>query len=110
MEFWETKTNKPDIVIKLGEATFIINTKWKIIDNAEPSDADLKQMYAYNQYWDSNLSILLFPQSNNNKDKSGKFHIGKNGEHFCKLGFIQILENDQLDFNIGEKILGKLEG
>ncbi len=109
MEFWETKTNKPDIVIKIGEATFIINTKWKIIDNAEPSDADLKQMYAYNQYWDSNLSILLYLQSNNNNDKSGKFHIGKNDEHFCKLGFIQILENDQLDFKIGEKILRKLE-
>lgn len=108
-DFWETKTIRPDIVIKKGEATFIIDTKWKIIDNAEPSDADLKQMYAYNQYWNSNLSILLFPQSNNNRDKSGKFHIGKNGEHFCKLGFIQILENNQLDFKIGEKILSKLE-
>jgi 5-methylcytosine-specific restriction enzyme subunit McrC len=83
MHFWETKTIRPDIIIKKGKATYIIDTKWKIIDNAEPSDADLKQMFAYNQYWDSNLSMLLFPQSNNNKDKSGKFHIGKNGEHFC---------------------------
>ncbi len=59
-------------------------------------------MYTYNQYLNSNLSILLFPQSNKNIDKSGKFHIGKNGEHFCKLGFIQILkdgfDNKILDF------------
>ena len=56
-KFWESRTVRPDLVIThtTGELkqTYIIDTKWKILDaaNPKPSDDDLKQMYAYNLYW-----------------------------------------------------------
>lgn len=57
-KFWEEKIIKPDIVItkteminnEKVESHFIIDTKWKIKEYAEPED-DLKQMYVYNMYW-----------------------------------------------------------
>ena len=43
--FWENKKIRPDIVITKGKEKFVIDTKWKIINNDSPSDDDLKQMF-----------------------------------------------------------------
>ncbi|MDI1233830.1 MAG: restriction endonuclease [bacterium] len=110
--FWESKTIRPDIVLKHFESnkSFIIDTKWKVINNDEPSDDDLKQMYAYNQYWEADRSILLYPQIGTFNENFGKFHVGSVNGHHCKLGFINVLdENGSLDLNIGSVILEKLE-
>lgn len=111
-KFWETKTIRPDIVLSHIEKslTYIIDTKWKVINNTEPSDADLKQMYAYNQYWKAKKSLLLYPQTANTQDNKGTYPIGIGGEHYCKLGFINVLDGKVLDQTIGEKIMKKLEG
>ncbi len=109
-QFWETKVIKPDIVIeKLAEGevveTYVIDTKWKIIDPKKPGDNDLKQMYAYNMYWDAAKSMLLYPTSENLSTDFGKFHKGRSEENQCKLGFIKIMENNTLNTCIGEDIL-----
>lgn len=60
------KTIRPDIVVKKsGKVVWVIDTKWKCPINDTPSDADLKQMYAYHQYWDSDKTVLLYPTSAN---------------------------------------------
>ena len=46
--FWENKRIRPDIVIKTQDESFVIDTKWKIIEFNNPSDDDLKQMFVYN--------------------------------------------------------------
>lgn len=114
-KFWEHKTIRPDIVITKKyedgtEETFVIDTKWKVIDAKHPSDDDLKQMFAYNLYWNAQKSMLLYPKVYDQQEKFGVFHQGNSFGHHCKLGFIQILnEKGLLDKNIGEVILGKLE-
>lgn len=95
LKFWETKRIRPDIVYEKeidGEKqTFVIDTKWKLIDSNKPGDNDLKQMYAYNMYWDSVKSILLYPKSNQEKTNFGKFHQGRGEiDNLCKLGFIKV--------------------
>ena len=95
MSFWENKKIRPDIVYQKeinGEnQTFVIDTKWKLIDSNKPGDNDLKQMYAYNMYWDSVKSILLYPKSNQEKTNFGKFHQGRDKiDNLCKLGFIKV--------------------
>lgn len=112
--FWESKTIRPDIVIKrrIGEVleTFIVDTKWKIIDYRNPSDDDLKQMYAYNLYWDSGKSMLLYPKVQDYPESFGTFHKGRANGNTCKLGFVDVLDNTgRLDLNIGEAILDKLK-
>ena len=52
---------KPDIVVTLGDRTFVIDTKWKILNNDRPSDDDLRQMYAYTKYWASVHTFLCYP-------------------------------------------------
>jgi len=110
--FWETKLVRPDIVLKrLGSnETYIIDAKWKIIEHSKPADADLKQMYVYNMYWDAAKSMLLYPSNNLVEEEFGSYHKGRQGKNQCKVGFLNIIDKDgNLDRQVGEKILQKLE-
>lgn len=62
---------RPDIVITHGEQTYVVDTKWKLLNNNRPSDDDLQQMYAYTKYFQSWHTILCYPGSNGKC--SGKF-------------------------------------
>lgn len=101
--FWEHKTIRPDIVIKKIEnnKTFIIDTKWKIVDSGNPSDEDLKQMFVYNLHWKAEKSILLYPKVHLDDSNFGNFHhkpihkgIETEFENSCKASFISILQDD----------------
>lgn len=106
--FWKNISIRPDIVLEreLGETkeSFIIDTKWKNIDNSEPSTNDLRQMYVYNEYWDSKKAMLLYPSNEPSVDIV-EFTPFTNDKHFCSLGKISIFNNNKLDDNIGLKIL-----
>jgi len=109
-KFWENKRIKPDIVLTKtnvdgNKETFVIDTKWKIIDPRKPSDDDLKQMFAYNMYWAASKSMLLYPSSNSIITDYGSFHKGKEGENLCKLGFIKVMKGNSLNPNLGLEIL-----
>lgn len=112
-KFWESKTIRPDLVVIKNEGsnseTFVIDTKWKVIDYRNPSDDDLKQMYAYNLYWDAGKSMLLYPKVSDFPESFGSFHKGRDNVNSCKLGFVNILDSEgKLDLNIGIEILKKL--
>jgi 5-methylcytosine-specific restriction enzyme subunit McrC len=114
--FWNGITIRPDIVIEKNQGekkeTFVIDTKWKKIDNAKPSTNDLRQMYVYNDYWNAQKAILLYPST---KTGFGKFIPfdkieGKEKHHECKLSKTTIFnENNVLDEGIGQRILIDLE-
>ncbi len=92
-QFWENKVIKPDIVIRRGDETFIIDTKWKVLDQSKPSDNDLKQMFAYNIYWECANSVLIYPRTTKSpKDTNGKYHKGMVSDHGCTLAFLNILD------------------
>jgi len=113
-KFWENKIIKPDIVITKCETInndvirkeYIIDTKWKIINPTEPGDNDLKQMYAYNMYWNAEKSMLLYPSSKVLITDFGKFHKGKQTDNLCKLGFVNVIDNNgNLDLKIGKVVM-----
>ena len=112
--FWEQKTIRPDIVVEHKNngltQTYIIDTKWKIIDINDPSDNDLKQMFAYNMYWQSGKSMLLYPKTINQQDLAGCFAElqERTGQNQCRLGFVDVVKDGKLNNNIGEDILRKL--
>ena len=110
-QFWETKRIKPDIVIKYKEETFIIDTKWKIVSSYKPSDDDLKQMFAYNLFWNAEKSMLLYPKINQEDSTFGNYHHIPNEKESnqCKLGFINIISENGLrkSNEIAEEIFDK---
>lgn len=115
-KFWQNKVIKPDIVVTKNEefcgeiivSNFIIDTKWKIKDKAEPDDDDLKQMYVYNMYWKCDKSMLLYPTTKDIKSDFGKFHKGRDSDNLCKLGFVRVMKDGALDTSIGNHILDLL--
>lgn len=91
----KSKTIQPDIILKAGDSTYIIDTKWKIIDNSLPADNDLRQMFAYNLYWESKRGSLLYPSSANSTGE-GQFHHFENqtGYHsHCIVQTISVIDN-----------------
>lgn len=110
--FWgKSQKIKPDIVLihKATNQTFVIDTKWKVLNKSRPSDDDLKQMYVYNHHWKSYHSVLLYPQSNNQQDKIGNFALSIGDiEHKCQLSFAKVLENGKLNNDISKSIINGL--
>ena len=103
---------KPDIILKKGDETIIIDTKWKIPDGYIPADDDLKQMFVYNLYWSSYKSVLLYPGSIDSCT-SGTYATLKNFDLFkndCAVVTICVLnEQKLLDNEFGAKLLKSLE-
>tara|TARA_R100000935_G_scaffold10692_1_gene21366 strand:+ start:28240 stop:29460 length:1221 start_codon:yes stop_codon:yes gene_type:complete len=101
--FWDGIKIRPDIVINRGEEVIVIDTKWKNIKYAKPSTQDLRQMYVYNDYWDSYKAVLLYPSEKECLKPS--FHPFDKKEHECGIGKINVLKGDRLNPEIGKTIL-----
>jgi 5-methylcytosine-specific restriction enzyme subunit McrC len=67
---------RPDIVLdREGYHPVVIDAKWKPLTASGPSVADIRQIYAYNQYLGASHSILLYPKIQHAQASiSGKFH------------------------------------
>jgi 5-methylcytosine-specific restriction enzyme subunit McrC len=108
-EFWKNISIRPDIVLIKDTHTFIIDTKWKNIDDSDPSTNDLRQMYVYNEYWDSKKALLLYPSSNQSEQIPFEGFVPIDGKtnHKCGIGKISIFTDDdkKLDDTIGSTIL-----
>lgn len=106
--FWnDSKVIKPDIVIESEKKheTYVIDTKWKIVNDNGPGDDDLKQMYAYNYRWDCNHSMLLYPSTIDQNAVKGEYFIASDGrKHSCELAFARVLDGNKLNKNIAEEI------
>jgi 5-methylcytosine-specific restriction enzyme subunit McrC len=100
----------------LRSKPLILDTKWKLPDNNIPADADLKQMFVYNEYWTGKNAVLLYPNatySNEPKYHAGAFELKKNAiaTHSCGVMKMAVLNNvnSNLDNTIGKRINDYLE-
>ena len=113
--FWKNKCIRPDIIFKTGKETFIIDTKWKIIETNNPSDEDLKQMFVYNLHWNAEKALLLYPKTGQTDSSFEEFHYDnldeKNEKKKCKTGFVDITEGGGIKSSekIAEEIFSKLK-
>ena len=110
--FWKNKCIRPDIIFKTKKETFVIDTKWKIIETNNPSDEDLKQMFVYNLHWDAEKTLLLYPKTGQTDSSFEEFHYDKlDKKKKCKTGFVDITEGGSIKSSekIAEEIFSKLE-
>jgi 5-methylcytosine-specific restriction enzyme subunit McrC len=99
--FWKDKKIVPDIVcsFKMGEEEHkvIIDAKWKIIDPDDPSDEDLRQMYAYNLQFGATRALLMYPRTYQRNLGPALFQPLAHQlklEHGCELYFANIFEDN----------------
>lgn len=117
--FWQSDENqtskviKPDILVRCAKGTLVIDTKWKLPDSKAPSDADLKQMFVYNEYFQGQHAILLYPAATHVAEPiyhQGSFQhkeISEKQIHFCGMMYISALNatNQGLDKQLGERLI-----
>lgn len=126
--FWE-QTNewtlhlKPDLVIEqVGKPNIVLDTKWKY--DSKISEHDIRQMYAYGNYFDSLNSYLVYPDKLDNgnfvKISDGSFLpieenlasdlklTNKNEEMMCGLMYVDLIRDGKLNKDIGEAIFKTL--
>lgn len=54
---------KPDIVLRYGESTTVIDTKWKKLDNKRVGREDIYQLYGYGKKYKSQNLYLIYPKT-----------------------------------------------
>ena len=111
-KFWKNKCIRPDIILQIEQKTFVINTKWKMIETNNPSDEDLKQMFVYNLHWDAEKALLLYPKTGQTDSSFEEFHYDKlDPKKKCKTGFVDITEGGSIKSSekIAEEIFAKLK-
>ncbi len=109
---------KPDLILEGTynsiERRFVLDTKWKY--QSDTSIEDVRQMYAYNDYFDTKESYLLYPEKLNIDfvvKKNGNFYSPASKEvdkdKKCGLVYIDLLDNNgNLNLGIGNDIIKKL--
>lgn len=108
--FWSKRSLRPDMVLQTpaGESV-VLDTKWKLLNNGQPAEEDLKQMYIYNHYFKSQRGIILYPQVSSQPSYREAYHQPADQKLFCEIHFVNILDQQQrLNKHVGEEILDEL--
>lgn len=116
-DFWKAshlptaKKIRPDIAIRKGIETIIVDTKWKVMEDLVPGDDDLKQIFVYNLFWNCDKSILLYPSlvPNSGEGNYSSFQQGIKPVNKCGVIMVSIFDEEQkLDRNFGANVLDKI--
>lgn len=104
--FWETRGLRADIIVETAnEKCIVIDTKWKVLRDDKPSDADLKQMFVYNLHYNADLSILLYPKTTLSSAEKKPFRKDEFNNLNCQVAFIDLFDgNEKLIKNLGQMI------
>ncbi len=110
--FWQRRTIRPDLIIQIGKRKYVLDTKWKVLQNNSPSMEDLKQLYIYCQYFDAELGILLYPKVHAIGNSSIiPFQLAQNEAATIhgQVLFLNILDQaGQLNKNLGKELIALL--
>jgi len=107
--FWESRGLRADIVVETKDKRLVIDTKWKVLKDNKPSDADLKQMFVYNLHYDTDLSILLYPKTTLESSEKKPFRDEKFKGLNCQVAFTDLFNDEgRLEKNLGIRIYNEL--
>lgn len=97
--FWESNTDKvllkPDILITQNTETFVLDTKWKLMESQRPSDADLRQIFAYCHLFDCKKGYLVYPYYDDAPEDLSPVQY-KNDDCCCGMKFFNLFEESEI--------------
>lgn len=94
----------PDIVLNEGqENCVVLDTKWKNLNGYNPSPEDLRQMYAYHEFYDAKGVALVYPGKES--FKSGIFLNPKDQLVEKKCAVISLEVKEKLTINKWQKYI-----
>lgn len=99
LRFWKPfgsalRTARPDIVVRRGDdVALVADTKWKILDDAAPSDSDLQQMFVYNELLAAPRALLIYPTSGGTR-RTGQY---AKGGHACEALEVGVFNEKGID-------------
>ncbi len=93
--FWRSESGtrplRPDLTVRdlaTGTVVLVVDTKWKLPTQGQPSSADVKQMFCYHELFDCSRSLLVYPATSTSRGPTvGRFFTR---DHRCELAFIGI--------------------
>jgi len=109
------KTIRPDIVLETPSGTFVLDTKWKILNDVYSDDGDLKQLYTYSLQFESPHVFLIYPAASREHTLShGSFQPSKNrvihAERVVSQWQVPLLDdNGDLNRGLGKELLFSLQ-
>lgn len=114
--FWNDRTIRPDILLKFTvdnlEQNIIIDTKWKLLTEVKPSIQDLRQMFVYNLYFNTEHSVLLYPDNGLSDLEMQPYEESewiKEHDHGCEVRFIDpFQENGTINSDFTSCFIEKL--
>lgn len=92
-------TIRPDIVVcdSQDNCIAVLDTKWKCPKEGKPSDADLKQMFVYHEYWDTDQTALLYPGTSSCTNGTFYDTTSKNvASKKCAMIYLPIKEGNEM--------------
>ncbi|HMQ47818.1 MAG TPA: hypothetical protein PKA00_10570 [Saprospiraceae bacterium] len=102
--FWRKSYLQPDILLEMGGRRFVLDAKWKMLTNPQPTMSDLRQMYIYSRFYHAENAVLLYPKSGNTTDTMPIYYAetaqGEKDAYTCQLCFLPILKDNRLNQDI----------
>ena len=114
--FWSSRCVRPDIILSVNGQGVVIDTKWKVNEKNQPADSDLKQMYVYNRFFDSQHSMLLYPEVHELGSRYGAYqdqirNAGIDLPHGCTVDYLDLFNGGSVAAKpdaVGRAILEKI--
>lgn len=109
------KTIRPDIVFETPSGTFVLDTKWKMLNDVYSDDGDLKQLYTYSLQFESPHVFLIYPAATGEHTLShGFFQPSKNSTIHTQRPVTQwqvpLLDDDGcLNLGLGKELLAQIQ-
>lgn len=106
--FWQKRYLRPDMVVRRGRETFILDTKWKRLPHRRPEMDDLRQMYVYQRFFEAAGGVLLYPDPGQLQSYGPFPYAGgqvSEGLPFdCRLLFVPLVKDGRLNTGAGRTI------
>ncbi len=112
--FWAQRKLRPDLWLSHEGQHYILDTKWKILKRPAPSDADLRQMFAYNHSFEATQSLLVYPNVFALRKRRAAFAppllVEQHAHpHYCTVVFVDILNaTGQLNQELAQDLIRHL--
>ena len=110
-DFWRKRKIQPDMHLETSDGeSIILDTKWKILDNQQPNEADLKQMYIYNRFFQAKRGVLIYPGTSGLGHFKETYTPHDKDTLSCEVVFANLWNREKNTFNtkLGEEMISQI--